>query len=127
MTAFDTIFVQVAIDLLDTFGISATLHKITKGTYDGFTDTKTTDYTVDTAVVAAPPFDAEFMRAQGIAAEEKGLMTILSSVDASGAALSAPALTDQMTISGEKYMIVKVQPIISGDSIAAHILTLKKT
>jgi hypothetical protein len=120
MTSLDQVFVPLATDLLSRFGSAATYRKVTR-TFDPVTRTNVTS-NKNTAIKIKPPEPYSVNRINDTTIQEGDLTTMIS-----GEALSfVPSSKDFIVFLGTVWQIVRVMPIVSGDSTAAYELQLRQ-
>jgi len=119
MTAFDDIFVPLASDEIADAGISATLFTYT-ASYDRTTGTNTRTET-STSVVVLPPSRTSLRFVDGDVVKVGDAQTLLASQGLS----VTPKRGSKLTVSGQTWEIVRVDPLISGESTAAWKLFLR--
>ncbi len=120
MTSLDQVFVPLATQLLNQFGSAATYRKITR-VFDTVTRTNK-ETNSDTAIKMKPPEPYNVSRINDTTIQEGDLTTMIS-----GEALTfRPSSNDFIVYLGTVWQIVRVMPIVSGDSTAAYSLQLRQ-
>lgn len=119
--ALDSVFRPLAPALINKFGTAATLRRRTSA-FTASTGVATqTD--ADTAVVITPPAPFKESRI------EKGLAIVgdmQCMVAAQGLAIAPSAETDHVVHAGIEWHVVDVQPVYSGNLVAAYKLHLRR-
>jgi len=120
MTSLDQVFVPLATNLLNQHGSAATYRKVTR-VFDTATRTNT-ETNSDTAIKMKPPEPYSVNRINDTTVKEGDLTTMIS-----GEALTfVPSSHDFIVFLGTVWQIVRVMPIVSGDSTAAYTLQLRQ-
>lgn len=118
MTALDEKFVPLALKLVTKFGITATLFTYSGGYTPSSGSNARTE--TPTSVTATPPQKVR----QELASKEIKVSDSFTYLAASGLTVT-PARDSKITLSGQKWHVVRVDPLISGDSTAAYRLFLR--
>jgi len=108
---------DVATELLTEFGKSITFSRITK-TFNKITGKNTTATTATTATVGVEiPINQRLVDGTRIQSGDRSLI-----IDAS----YAPVMADTVSLSGETWSIVEIQPIKPADTVIAYRLQVRK-
>ena len=112
----------VARQLINQFGKTVTLSKVTQGTYDPVSGTYSSGCTTDHTVKVSPPESYD-------QADIDGSLVQRDDFEVQLAALGAPAIPeigDTITMDGESYSIITAPPVYSGELIAVYKLQCRK-
>ena len=121
MALLDAPMRDMAVALIDAFGVSSTLRR-TATSYapkDGADIASTTDYTVN----ASPPEDYDVSEIDGTVIKTNDFKT---AVAAKGLAVEPDPGKDVFLFGGVTYKIISVKKVYSGAQIAAFVLQCRK-
>lgn len=129
-TPLDSILPAAALSVLNLYGVAATLVQITGGTYDPEQRVVSGGSTASTAITISPPGRVKAHRRQSGEGDVGGGGGELQEffecfVAASGLAV-IPAVNDRLTYGGVSWIVSLVEPLRSGDSLAAYRLELSR-
>lgn len=118
--ALDSVFRPLAVQLINAFGTTATWIK-TAETFSATTG-QTTRTETTYSVVVSPPEPYDTRRVDGSVIQVGDATCLLQ-----GAALSfTPEIGDLITILSTRWQVIGVNPIVSGEQIAAYELQLRQ-
>lgn len=121
MSTLDSLFPGLAMRVIDGFGATASLEMVAKT--DDLETGKVAETVVATDVKIAPPEPFSIGFADGTLVEA-GDMTTLA---AAQSFVTVPvANRDRLVFDGQRWQIVTVDPIYSGDAVAAYRLQLRR-
>lgn len=121
MTSFDNAFVPLATELLDEFGKDMQLIRktnsiaspLTGGTIDQADDSQ--------SIKGMPPFPFDKKWLPDSVIEDGDLVTVIAAENLT----FTPQTTHTISFDGVRYRIPSVQPLYSGELVAAYILQLR--
>jgi len=119
--ALDTRMRATASRLINQFGATMVLRR-QAGVYYPATG-KNTETAADYDVVGSPPYPVDLRRVDGEMVRQGDAETILAASDLT---FTPDQTTDHIVFGGEAWSIVAVQPIYSGEQVAAYELRLRK-
>lgn len=119
--ALDTRMRATASRLINKFGATMTLRR-QAGVYDPATG-KNTETATDYAIVGSPPSPVDLRRVDGEMIKQGDAETILAASDLT---VAPDQTTDHIVFAGETWSVVAVEPIYSGEQVAAYQLRLRK-
>lgn len=121
MAELDELFGDLAEDLIDQFGGTATLQSVTIN-INAPAGTSTETIVAETVKIS-PPQNVEIDAIDGTLVQAGDMQTVLARQGLSNVPV---ANKDRLVFAGETWKIVGVDPIYSGDQVAAYTLNLRR-
>ena len=129
MALLDSAFRDLAKTLLTVMGVSATLKRVTPGTYSPISGESGTPTETEYSVKASPPEGYSKDLIDWTAASGRFDVILRDDlktyIAAKGLTVVPTPSTDYLTISGNKYRVVKSNLVWSGDQVALYEVQLR--
>lgn len=123
MSKFDDLFGNLATNLIDnTFGTAATYTR-EASTYDPVTGQNNVTATTYQIQISPPAPVKKRRQEDGTRFENQDVQFYLAR---QGLPIEPSSATDYITFRGSRYQIVMAEPLVSGDEIAAWLITARK-
>lgn len=128
-TSLDTVFGPLSKQLTAQFGLDASLYESTGTTFETATGKQTQTWATARVVKITPPSPYRVRPGQTAQVEAPGaigslLVTVVAAQDA-GLSGYAPKNGDRLTIGSRTHRLVSVEPILSGENVAAYQLVVE--
>lgn len=118
-TIFDDKFLAVANNLIDKFGVSATITVKGDSVYDPITGVATVAE-ADTVITVSPPLGFDQSTIDGINIQHNDYKLFIKN---EGVEINA---TDEISVNGKPTSIINVKPIYSGEDVAIYQLHCRR-
>lgn len=128
-TALDSLFGTIAKTLTSQFGLDASLYESTGTSFDTATGKQTQTWSAAKSIKVSPPSPYRVQPGQTAQVQTPGaisslLVTVVAAEDA-GLSGYAPKNGDRLTIGSRTHRVVSVEPILSGENVAAYQIVLE--
>lgn len=121
MATLDALFPGLAARLIDTFGATASLETVSKT--DDLASGKVSESVSATAVKITPPEPFAIGAIDSTLVQAGDVTTLVA---AQGTSATPVANRDRLVFAAQTWQIVAVDPIYSGDAVAAYRLQLRR-
>lgn len=128
-TALDALFGTIAKTLTSQFGLDASLYGSTGTSFDTSTGKQTQTWAAARVVKISPPSPYKIQPGQTAQVQTPGaigslFVTVVAAQD-TGLSGYAPKNGDRLTIGSRTHRVVSVEPILSGENVAAYQLVVE--